>query len=872
MLTGQPPVGTKACLPRLSPELVTRPRLESLLADELRRPVTLVCGPPGAGKTTLLATALDPSTGSVAWLCLDERDNDVRRLATLLGSALAPAAADEPSGAGAARVVARAPGVGAPAPASASAPGGSGAAGVATPLDAVDDLLGHVRDRRAPLVLVLDDVHELRAPAALDLLRRLIHQAPEQLHVVLASRVDPAVGLESLRLDGRLREIRGADLAFDADETAELLTLHDVTLDTADLRALWAHTEGWAAGLRLAACALQTDPDPGRFVRSATRTEAVVSDYLLRELLVHKDDAVQWFLLRTSVAKRLTVELAELLSDDPQAGEHLADLERCGVLVAERGDEGWYRYHSLFGALLRTRLRRTDPDQAQELHGRAARWFLEHDLPTDAEHHAQAAEEWSLLGQLVAWRWVDAVLDGYVGDYDLLPADLPDAVVAATPGLALVAAAEASTRGDREAAEMYRSALDGLADDDDYEALGVERRILDVTLGCAFGGDDRASQAASILQHPSLADLSATSRRRFGLLRRAELALDRGDFDAAARTLADLADRSDGGWCGTEAAAFLALVHATNGHPVLADYELDSVPHRGGWTTAPAVCASELAAVVSHALRGSHRVAAERVPQATAPRGGSISHALLMVERAARACLAGLPGRAVALDTATASHPFARHALVALGAVEVVTSEGRLVPVGGFGEQAIASARGRLAVDDVAGADEPIRRWMASASAEEARAAHPRTLLEAHVVCAVAAAARHDDDTAQHRLADALDLADAGGIVAPLLQYGTLLGPLLQRNLSGLGDRMGDALALIDRSRPTGVGDLVEQLTDREMEVLAHLPTLMSNAEIASGLHLSVNTVKTHLKAVYRKLGVDGRRQAVVRGRELELI
>jgi DNA-binding CsgD family transcriptional regulator len=408
---------------------------------------------------------------------------------------------------------------------------------------------------------------------------------------------------------------------------------------------------------------------------------------------------------------------------------------------------------------------------------------------------------------------------------------------------------------------VYRSALDGLADDPDFEGLGVERRILDVILGCAFGGDDRSSQAASMLQHPSIVDLSATSRRRFGLLRRAELSLDRGDFDAAARTLADLADRSDGGWCGTEAAAFLALVHATNGHPGLADYELDSVPQRGGWTTAPAVCASELAAVVTHALRGEHRAAAERVPLATAPRGGSVSHALLMVERAVRACLAGLPGRAVALDTATASHPFARHALVALGAVEVVTSEGRLVSVGGFGEQAIASARGRLAGDDVGGADEPVRRWLASASAEEARAAHPRTLLEAHVVCAVAASARGDDDTAQHRLADALDL-----------QYGSLLGPLLQRNLSGMGDRMGDALALIDRSRPTGVGELVEQLTDREMEVLAHLPTLMSNAEIASGLHLSVNTVKTHLKAVYRKLGVDGRRQAVVRGRELELI
>jgi LuxR family maltose regulon positive regulatory protein len=866
MVNGHVPVGTKRCVPRLSPLLVPRPRLEGLLDDAVRRQVTLVCGPPGAGKTTLLVSALDPLVAArpVAWLGLDERDNDAGRLARLLCSALTEGTAGESFEA----------------------------------TDLIDDAFGWLARRGERRILVVDDVHELRSPAALATMAHLVGHAPRLLDIVLASRADPPVGLERLHLDGRLGEIRHADLAFNLAETSELLRAHGVSLGSDDVRALWTRTEGWAAGLRLAASALQTERDPRRFVRSASQTETMVSDYLLRELLVRKEEAVQRFLLRTSVVDRLTPDLAGLLSDDPSAADHLAELERSGVLLVEA--DGAYRSHALFGSLLQARLARHDPDLARELHGRAARWYLDHEMPAEARDHARAAGDWDLLGRLLAWRWIDAALDGQpLGD--LTPtAGLPAAAVTSSPGLALVAAADACRRSDRAEADLYREALDsllggrpdpgpldpldaaataavGAADDgfDDVEGPGSwrsERLVLDVDYGCAFGADDRSRAASAALGHVPASDPAAAGLRSLGALRDAELALDAGDLDQAAGQLADLADHGDSCWIGVEAAGHLALLEAARGRLALADPRIDAVlADRRGCATDRATGAAHLAALLRLSLRGEHRCALETAvagPAVATGPGNVGSRALQLVDRVTRAGLAATPSLSVALDGTTARHALAERALIALGVVEVVTADGTPHVVGGPGERAVAEARGRLAAGDIAAADAAVSRWLAA----DTRTAHPRTLVEALAIAAIAGAARGEHVAARRRLAETLDLVDANGIVAPLLVHGARLASLLERNMCEMGSHMGPALDLLERIRPTGAGDLLEPLTDREMEVLVHLPTLMSNAEIASGLHLSVNTVKTHLKAVYRKLGVDGRRQAVVRGRELELI
>lgn len=843
MRHGQVPVGMKGCVPRLSPLLVPRPQIEERLADAHRTPVTLVCGPPGSGKSTLLARALvAPAVArSVTWLCLDERDNDTGRLLALLQTALAEDAAVVPQ------------------------------RSLLPARDALDELLGDLAAGDRQHVLVLDDLQVLRAPAALDLIAHLLRHAPPPLDVVLAGRADPPVGLEDLRLDGRLGEIRNADLALTRSEAADLLALHEVVLDTADVTALWERTAGWAAGLRLAACALQNESDPGRFVRSASRTAAVLSDYLLRELLVRQDDRLQWFLLRTSVADRLTPELAALLSDDVAAAHHLAELERSGILVADAEDDRWYRYHPLFGTLLRARLTRHDPALAAEMHGRAAQWCLEHDLPGAAEAHAQSAEDWEVLGELAAWRWVDAAVQGLDVEGDLLPRDLDPSVVAATPGLALVASADACRRLNRDEAELFRRTFDDLVEPGPTStAFGTERLVLDVAFGCTFGSDERSLRAAAQLRETAVVDPAAVDLRRLGALREAELILDAGDIDRGRALLVELADRGDSCWITAEASALLALVHAVSGRHALAVPLVDVVLDRTrGCASTQAGTAARLASIVSLVQRGELRSATETLTTAKPVGGGPQSRLVRLSDQIVRLGLGAVPGRAVTLDADVVGHPIAGLALRALGVVEVVTPGGRPLVVGGPGEMALVEARGRLAAGDVVQADQAVCRWLAVGSLH---GAHPRTLVEATTVAAIAAAARHDQAATRRLLCETLDLRASTGVVAPLMQYGERLAPLLQCNLSELGDRMGPALELLDRMRPASTRDLVEPLTDRELEVLVHLPTLMSNAEIAADLYLSVNTVKTHLKAVYRKLGVEGRRQAVVRGRELELI
>jgi LuxR family maltose regulon positive regulatory protein len=392
--------------------------------------------------------------------------------------------------------------------------------------------------------------------------------------------------------------------------------------------------------------------------------------------------------------------------------------------------------------------------------------------------------------------------------------------------------------------------------------------VLDVDYGCAFGSDDRARAASLALGQVPARDPAAAGLRRLGALRSAELTLDAGDLDRAACQLADLADQGDCCWVGVEAAGYLALVEAARGRLALADACIEAVQAESrGCATPRATSAAHLAGLLRLALRGEHRSAIETAVAAPPP-GQLGSRALHMIDRVTRAGLAASPSLSLALDRATARHALAERALIALGVVEVVTPDGSPHVVGGPGERAIAEARNRLAAGDTACADDAVARWLET----DTRIAHPRTLIEALAVAAIACAARGDHVGARRRLGDTLDLAAANGIIAPLLQHGGQVAVLLERNMSEMGTHMGAALDLLERIRPTGAGDLLEPLTDREMEVLVHLPTLMSNAEIASGLHLSVNTVKTHLKAVYRKLGVDGRRQAVVRGRELELI
>ena len=329
------------------------------------------------------------------------------------------------------------------------------------PLTAAPDLDGWAIAERllkdlAPLenriYLVIDDLHELGSAEAQQQLELLMMRAPEELRFVLASRHDVRLGLHRLRLDGELAEIREPDLRFTVAEAEELLDAAGVKLP--DPALLVERTEGWAAGLRLAALSLAGHPDPGRFAEEFSGTERTVAEYLLAEVLDRQPEPVRLLLLRTSVLERVNGELADLLTGDSGGERVLQDLEQANAFVVSLdARRSWFRYHHLFADLLQLELRRTAPREATALHRAAAGWFAEHKYPVDAVRHAQAARDWGLAARLLADHWYSLQLDGQAATTHQLLAGFPAGTRTADAELTALAAAEELAYGSLEAAE-----------------------------------------------------------------------------------------------------------------------------------------------------------------------------------------------------------------------------------------------------------------------------------------------------------------------------------------------------------------------------------------------------------------------------------
>jgi LuxR family transcriptional regulator, maltose regulon positive regulatory protein len=304
-----------------------------------------------------------------------------------------------------------------------------------------------------PLWLVVDDVQELGSET-LAQLELLIMRAPSGLRFVLATRHDVQLGLHRLRLEGELAEIREPDLRFTEAEAAKLFDAAGV--DLPEVAPLVERTEGWAAGLRLAALSLAGHPDPARFAAEFSGTERTVAEYLLAEVLDRQPEPVRLLLLRTSILGRVNGELADLLTGDASGERVLQDLEQAGAfVVALDPARSWFRYHHLFADLLQLQLRRAEPDQVAGLHRKAAGWFAGHGYPVEAVRHAQAAEDWDLAARVLADHWPGLHLDGQAATIHELVAGFPAALLSSDAGLAAVAAADQLAQGSLETAERY---------------------------------------------------------------------------------------------------------------------------------------------------------------------------------------------------------------------------------------------------------------------------------------------------------------------------------------------------------------------------------------------------------------------------------
>jgi LuxR family maltose regulon positive regulatory protein len=396
--------------------------------------VTVVSAPPGSGKTVLLRSWIGAAglTERAAWVPVGRDERDPQRLWLAVLDALRQTA----PGSALVRPVTAAP-----------------------DLDGwaiVERLLTDLEPLGDELWLVVDDVHELDSDQARRQLELLVMRAPERLRFVLATRHDVRMGLHRLRLDGELTEIRANDLRFTPTEARALFLAAGVDLTGSAMAALHQRTEGWAAGLRLAALSLAGHPDPDGFAAEFSGSERTVAEYLLAEVLDRQSEEVRRLLLRTSVLDRVNGELADLLTEGSGGERVLQDLEEANAFVVSLdAGRSWFRYHHLFVGLLQLELRRTEPGAVTELHRLAARWFAKHNFGVEAVRHAQAGQDWDTAARLLAAHWAALKLGGRTATVHSLLAGFPAEACSADAELAAVAAADELAQGSLRAAEHY---------------------------------------------------------------------------------------------------------------------------------------------------------------------------------------------------------------------------------------------------------------------------------------------------------------------------------------------------------------------------------------------------------------------------------
>jgi len=721
---------------------VSRTALLDQLSALDRYKLTLVSAPPGSGKTTLIAgwQQLGQHQRQPLWLSIDRWDNDPGRFWTYVIEAI--------------RVVE--PQVGTETLALLRAPGARLLESV------VPTLINELEPLRERIVLVLDDYHLITAREIHEAIAFLLEHLPATLRLLIVTRSDPPLPLASLRARGELLEIRASELRFTQEEAAEFLNgVLGLGLDVEDIGRLHERTEGWAAGLYLAALSLRGRSDPRPFIAAFAGDDRHVVDYLGAEVLSAQPDAVQSFMLRTSVLDSLCGPLCDAVTGTTGSVELLTRIERANLfLVALDNSRSWYRYHHLFGRLLQHELQQLEPQLIPTLHRRASDWYLSAGSIPEAIHHRIAAGDTDEAAELVALHWNDFFNHGRLatvsGWLDALPRDAPES----HPRLCIARGWLALDLGRLEEAGNWIEAADNLVPRD-AEALDVESAVLRMVHRFKIGDVGRAQQAAE--EALALASEEALFPRTVAHCILGITLYWSAEPDRAVDVLEEavrLARSAHNDLAASYALGYLSVIHAEHDELHAAD---------------------ELASTAT----------------TLSDEPGFSEHFVAMMAQLGRAKICLLRGELEEAETAASR----AHELSLRGAGRIET----------------ASALWTLA---------EVR--YARAARDKAR----RLLKEARAAL--------EDCPDPRAAADALALTERRLRATPRRQAG------------------GESAA--------------QELTDRELAVLRLLKTDLSQREIGATLYVSVNTVKTHMRGIFRKLEASSRREAVERARTLELL
>jgi LuxR family maltose regulon positive regulatory protein len=873
-----PLLGSKVVMPDPPAGLILRPRLLGLLSAGMGGGLTLLGAPAGFGKTVLLRSWASSGRldGPVAWLSLEADDNDAGRFWAYVSAAL------ERSGA---------------------LPAGAATVAASRGEDQIElaPLLNALERIQPPAVLVLDDFHEIGEESILRGMQFLVHHCPPTLRLVISARADPRLELHKLRTSGKLTEIRVAELAFTLEEAAELMGGQGVALRSGEVALLHAHTEGWAAGLRLAALTLRGHPDPGRFIAEFAGDDRSVADYLTGEVLARQSPAVRAMLLRTSILDRLNGELADALTGRDDGEPMLAELERAGAFVVplERR-HGWYRYHQLFAELLRVELRHEAPERIPELHRRAAGWLGANGFPAEAARHALTAGDWRLATTVVLEHWHELVLGDPVILRELLGL-LPPELAGPDPELALGAAADqvgARLPADQRFAEIRRRRLPLL--------------VAALRLGEAWRAGDLDVVAVAALEMLALlgepgaggGESGHDAARVFALSALAVAERCTGDLEAAEATLREglvVAGRAGLERPLVDCTSQLALLEATRGRLRAAErsaLQALELAERQGCAKDPQTIAAHLALSVAYGQWNDLPAAERHLEQATAAARVESVPAVVAGVAAVRAWVlqarGDLPGGLEAIAGARRDLAACRPAIYLERPLAVREAELRIAAGDEVGARAaleaadvperpgpaVAVVRARLELEqgDAKAASATLAPWLNGSATTPSLT----LLVEAWLVDALAARAAGDPGRGFRSLERALHLSDREGFRLPFLSGRGQVRELLGAHLDSPTAHGPLVAELLEARRPAPGSEptvrspaeetLIEPLSDRERIVLRYLTSALSNVEIAGELYVSVNTVKTHIKSIYRKLNTTGRRDAVRRARELRLL
>jgi LuxR family transcriptional regulator, maltose regulon positive regulatory protein len=902
-------VTTKVRVPRTRTELVPRPRLREALVRYEGRRLTLVSAPAGFGKTTLLSEWLEDRSGdggSIAWLSLEEADNDPARFLAYLVRALRSDLGE---------------GIGEGVLASLRLP-------EFPPVEAVVGvLINELADVRDEVTIVLDDYHVIHSGPVHEATSFLLEHLPENVHLVISSRADPPLPLSKFRARNQMTEIRAAGLRFTTEEaTAFLKSVMGLTLSAADVAALEEITEGWIAALQLAALSMRDREDVSGFVESFSGSNRHVLDFLAEEVLERQPQGVREFLLKTSVLERMSAPLCDALTGRNDGQQMLERLEHDNLFVIALDDERyWYRYHHLFADFLRSSLRREQPERIRELHRRAAEWYEQNGWTSEAVRHALAAQEHDraadLVEQVARKMWNRGEVMTLLGWLEALP--------------------EETKRRRPQLLLQYSAALLWAGRLDDVEPLVRE---IERAVGVSEQGRDEnlRPSADETVRRVLLGGVAATRswhaymkgepHGAIALARRALELLPETDLELrtfAAFRLAEANRTADDLEAATAAFAETAELGRAAGHDYLV---LKAMSRQAELQMARGRLRS-----ADHVLQRALRFAVERGGDSLPATGevhviiGELLYEWDQLEAAARRLKEGirLANRMGQFETLVDGYVALSRAEMAQDnterALESAREANSLAQRSGAGEAiveaAACNARLHLTRNDSTAAVLELERIagapavsvsMVRESAQIARArltmargeheealrlleglrqsteAAGRTgkLIEILTLQALALWERSRREWALGTLMRALALAEPEGYVRTFVDEGAAMGELLSAALEARQRGHPDAAiriparylakllaVLAQESAAPDVGEqLSEPLSERELEVLGLVAAGKSNGEIASKLFVSLSTVKTHINNLYRKLGARSRTQAIARAIELDLI